>query len=237
MNTSIYLKTDDSDKHHEEMYYLLTADGLFLNRRTEFFKSSVPVRRWPAELVPQKASLTSYFKIPQRLLELTVGFFQRVFTLYGNEAIVLLVWTNAGGYDVIVPDQECVDLNKSQFQQAPYTRYSMPIPQPGVRVVGSIHSHPSDAYMSFIDDKDNCAGIHVVVGRFDRQAEPPDFAATIVVDGFNFDYETPTNLFEGYERRRTKEVPDEWMTKVHVVPENTFFDPREQHYGKQQRRQ
>src|SRR5436853_153598 len=106
--TPIYLKTrDDMPWPEDEVFYVLSGDGLFLCRNHPFFRSSVPARRWPGELAGHAPALAlRYPKLPRRLLEMTVGFFARIGRLHNAEAAVLLAWDRAANRPrLLVPDQ------------------------------------------------------------------------------------------------------------------------------------
>ena len=81
-------------------------------------------------------------------------------------------------------------------------------------LVGDIHSHADlDAYPSGQDRNDELYrdGVHVVVGRIDR--EPPQFHLEFAVDGQRFRLKFDSFL-RGYQRRR-RIVPQKWMDKVY----------------------
>ncbi len=230
MNFPIYLKTEESEELcAEEFAYVLTGNGLFLNRRTPFFESSVPTKRWPPELAFHKPSLKHRFPlIPKALIERVIGFLDTMFTLSGNEAIALFQWRDEGGYEVVIPPQECTDVRGWDFRRAPfYTRYEVPIAAPGTRWLGDIHSHgPWPAFFSALDDHDDkhVPGFHVVLGCLDRRQEEVDLVAAVTVDNFAFDI-APMSLFEGYERRRY-DFPKEWLQNVTIVSAQEYSIPR-----------
>src|SRR5690349_5912337 len=106
--TPICLKsTDTMEWPTDRIFYLLSRDGLFLCRNHLFFSSCVPADRWPSELAGQKPFLKlDYPKLPQRLIELAVGFFDIICERYASEAAVLVVWNrDTQQLELLVPNQ------------------------------------------------------------------------------------------------------------------------------------
>ncbi|HJN08740.1 MAG: hypothetical protein QGG09_08020 [Pirellulaceae bacterium] len=82
-------------------------------------------------------------------------------------------------------------------------------------IIGDVHSHVYGAAYSSGQDKSDeeyRTGLHLVVGRLDR--EPPDFHAEYVVDGERFKLE-PEEVMVGYDQRNPH-VSQRWLRKVRV---------------------
>ena len=225
-NIPIYLKDDAGEPDPQDaVYYVLTRTGLYLNRQTPFFRSSVPAPAWPAHLAAHEPQLDYGLPpIPQADIERIVGLFDLVYRRGGSEAICLLGWreTDGGRYEVVVPPQTCTPLSSwGGSRCVGHVRYETPATDPGLRIVGSVHSHgPVMAHMSWMDieDQRHRAGLHVVVGCVDDEREPPDLHACMVVDGFAFEIDNPLDLFEAYKRRQPEDVPREWLAQVRIEP-------------------
>jgi PRTRC genetic system protein A len=222
LQTPIYLKTkpDLPWPTEENVFYLLTADGLFLCRNHPFFRSSVPVDEWPEELAGHQPFLRlSYPKIPQRLFERVIGFFSGIGADYGAEAAALLVWDkHARAVQVVVPEQTSLVGTTWSGRSFPMEVY-YDVPQLAAHqmLIGDIHSHVEmPAYASAMDQDDEAhrPGLHVVVGRL--SSEPPDLHLEATVDGKRFQIRDPAMVLAGYTRRRPEEVPEEWLSKVTV---------------------
>ncbi|MBI2926278.1 MAG: Mov34/MPN/PAD-1 family protein [Verrucomicrobia bacterium] len=220
--TPFHLKTasDVPWPADEKLFYLLTANGLFRCRNHPFFRSSVPVNDWPAELAAHRPFLKlSYPKIPQRLFERVIGFFARIGDDHGAEAAVLLAWhKTAHRLEVIVPEQ-CT-LVGTTWSGRPFpveVRYEIPPLPPDLMLIGDIHSHVDmPAYASAMDKDDELhrPGLHIVVGRL--SLEPPELHIEVTVDGTRFQVHDPKLVLAGYHHRRPHEVPQEWIAKVKV---------------------
>ncbi|OHB79507.1 MAG: hypothetical protein A2W31_08485 [Planctomycetes bacterium RBG_16_64_10] len=218
--TPIYVKTQPETAWPDDtFFYLLTANGLFLGRNHQFFRSCVPARHWPSELRRQEAFLVpTYPRMSRRTIERIVGFFSAVAARYGSEAGVLLVWDQmAKQVQVVVPEQ-LATVSRNQWGDVfPIgLKYTVPTDLPPTWVlIGDVHSHvDAAATPSSIDDRDEThrAGLHIIVGRLN--AEPPSFHVEAVVDGTRFRLATD-QVVEAYERRAPR-APQDWMDKVRV---------------------
>ncbi|MBU1695064.1 MAG: Mov34/MPN/PAD-1 family protein [Verrucomicrobia bacterium] len=220
MTIPVYLKQSDQDPEpRDAVYYLLTGDGLFINRQAPFFSSSVPAPGGPPGLRRHQAWLENRFPpIPGPLFERVVGFFDLVCRRSSDEAIVMLTWHEKRGYDVMVPEQRVTGGKWITGQHIPLRiDYTVPKLPSGMQLVGDIHSHgPMGAFESITDRQDQrqLPGLHIVVGNLDLRREPPDLFATIAVDDFAFEIRNPLSLFEGYVCRRPEDVPPDWMDRV-----------------------
>ena len=204
--TPIYVKTHGRHPwpEKEKMFYLLSANGLFVCRNHQFFQSCVPAGSGPAELVDQEAFLDyQYPKVPRRLLELTVGFFAIVGRKYNAEAIVMLVWDHRNEKVYLLVPRQRSSVYQGNYGTWPIgVEYDVPVNLPdGHFIFGDIHSHVGmAAYSSQTDkhDEKNRPGLHIVVGRI--QAEPPEFHIEVIVDGLRFKVDQDM-VMEGYHRR------------------------------------
>jgi PRTRC genetic system protein A len=220
--TPILLKTEEDTPwpDDESVFYLLTANGLYLCRNHPFFTSSVPVSQWPQELAEHAPFLRlRYPRIPQRRFEQIVGFFAIIGESFGAEAAVLLAWDKVRRrFEIIVPPQRSRVSRGWGGQCYPLSvEYDMPpLPEDWIWL-GDIHSHADEpAFASFTDEKDeqHRPGLHIVVGRI--LSEPPQFHIEAIVDGMRFRVKNTETVLEGYERRRVSEVPGEWIDQVEV---------------------
>ena len=80
---------------------------------------------------------------------------------------------------------------------------------------GDIHSHVNMAAYASGTDKDDethAAGLHIVVGRI--QKEPPEIHVEAVADGTRFALDA-SDVIEDYEKRQL-DVPQEWIDRVRI---------------------
>lgn len=237
--TALYLKlTPDMPwPEHENVFYLLSRDGLFLCRNHPFFRSCAPTTTWPGELAAHTPSLRlNYPKVSQRLFETIIGFFARIGLMHGAEAAVLLVWNaQTKSVEVIVPEQ--TSIVSSTWAKKPYpieVHYEIPPLPPHLMLIGDIHSHVDEpAYASYMDKADEAhrPGLHLVVGRI--SVEPPEFHIEATMDGMRFKVSDLALVIEGYERRRLHEVPPAWEDKVVVKTWSDYYDSRRSRPGVQ----
>ena len=223
MITPIYLKTspDMPWPEHESMFYLLTRNGLYVCRNHEFFRSSVPARKAPSELAPHEMHIRlGYPKLPRLVFERVVGFFSLVADRYSAEAAALIVHDRRSGtVEVVIPEQRAT-VGWSSWGRDYYpidVHYEVPDLPAHLTLIGDIHCHvDGPAYASHTDVQDEVhrPGIHMVVGRINR--EPPELHVEVTVDGHRFRVADHAEVIEGYHRRRIDEVPADWMDKVAV---------------------
>lgn len=222
--TPVYVKLDPAMPwpEAEPVFFLLTRDGLFLCRNTPFFRSCVPARRFPEDLAPQALFLhVRYPRIPRRLIELTVGFFELIGHQHASEAIVLLVWNRTTqSVELVVPDQTGYVATGWNGQRYPVDlEYQIPPLPTDCCLIGDIHSHvDGPAYASYTDqfDESHRPGLHLVVGRvFDPV---PQFHAETIADGHRFRIDDLSLIIEGYHASLAAEVPAEWLDRVVVKP-------------------
>ena len=209
LGVPVYLKTEDTkDWPQHKMFYLLSANGLYICRNHEWFQSCAPAKTGPSNLVQQKSFChTSYPAIPKLLLERAVGFFRRVFQEHHWESALILVWNRqTEEMELVCPEQ------KNSWESV---KYDIPNLPPHMALIGDAHCHCDfSPKPSFTDENDEMkrAGIHIIVGYVDRKK--PEFFCAIVVDGERFEADINI-MIEGYDNPCSNEdVPKEWLDKV-----------------------
>jgi hypothetical protein len=222
--TPVYLKTDSSFSwpEHESVFHLLSSDGLFLCRNHPFFRSSTLATDGPSELAGHRSFMDlKYPKIPRSMFERVVGFFDRIGFDHGAEAAVLFAWNrDSEEVELIIPHQQA--LVGEDYEGRPFpinVWYDMPVIPDHLKVFGDAHSHvkePAIASKTDIDDDAERPGLHIIVGRIDR--EPPEICVHVTVDGSRFRVKNPGSVIEGYRTRCKKNIPEAWIKKVNVIP-------------------
>ncbi len=188
--------------------FVVAHDGLYLRKQSLLGLSQTKVDG--IEHLPVEKEFVEYAlpKVPADLMARIVGFFRSIYRRQATEALVLLLWADAG-FDCFVPAQKVSPVSVS------HTLDETELP-PKSRVIGSIHSHGAfGAWASSIDADDEAQfdGLHVVVGNFDRAR--PTYSVALAVDGQRFDI--PTNIV--LERpRRLVEPPEDWLQQVKLLP-------------------
>lgn len=221
----VYVNTPGSAEPQDDIYYLVAENGVFLVKRSGFFKSSRLVFA-PSATNPRKIAFLEPHtesvqlglpkKIPSSLLEKIIGFFQAVYMKFeGAEAIVLLYWSEkAQTYAVKVPKQE--------VRTGLLAKYEVGEMPKDLRKLGTIHSHGAlPAFHSGVDHRDEefDDGIHITVGTVDVA---PSLSCSVVIDGKR-DIISTGDIFEMEKRT----IPDkEWMRQVSKhVPEQIVQQP------------
>ena len=230
----VYLKTaEDMPRPSDAEFYWLTRDGPYLCRNHPFFETDVPASRPPRSLAPHRPRCRlRYPRLPRRLLEDIIGFFDLVYRTHCSESLVLLYWNlERHEFALVVPEQEATVWESSLGTRSPLdVSYTVPLtPPPRHLLVGDVHCHGDlSAYASYTDreDEEHRDGIHVVVGRIDQ--EPPSFHLELSVDGHRFSLDFD-QVFEGYEQR-SPVVSSEWVERVTVKVKRPLWSPIRQHY-------
>ena len=226
--TPVYVKTrSDMEWPDEKVFYLLSSSGLFLCRNYPFFRSCVPARGWPTELASQRTFLKlQYPKLPRHLLEVAVGFFDRIGEEFGAEAAVLLIWDEGTKkVRLMAPKQRCTVYRGYRGGVFPIgVHYDLPAQLPeGWVVFGDIHSHVDGAAFSSYTDKQDekyRPGLHIVVGRIGE--EPPEIHVEAIVDGVRFKVDRNLVL-QGYNRRR-EPMSRKWFDQVEIESYDSYWD-------------
>lgn len=230
LHTPVYLKTQEDQELPCDLpaYYVLASDGLYLCRNHPFYRSSVRAPDWPSELAPHRASLhLNYPRLSQELIERVIGFFDWAGRELNSEAAVLLAWDEAARVVREIVPEQCGIVGRS-FQGTVYPislDYEVPTLPQGWKLIGDIHSHvdmPAFASSTDREDELHRPGLHLVVGRLDR--EPPEFHCEVTVDGQRFLVGDLERVLEGYQRRRREEVPAGWMSKVRTLPLEALYE-------------
>jgi PRTRC genetic system protein A len=187
------------------MFYMVTADGLFICRNHEFFTSCVPTDDFHAELKEHRPFLRiRYPRISQPLFEMVMGFFTHVAARWGTEVAVLLAVHETGQVTFVVP---------TQTVGPGHVDYDVPLLRAGWRYFGDIHSHVDmSAFASGVDtaDEKHRPGLHIVVGRL--YSKRPEFHVEAVVDGVRFPIGELGHVVDAYDQPAP--FPDEWMDKL-----------------------
>lgn len=212
-------KTADYEEPQTSLYYLVTADGLFLVRKTSLFTSISRALGVPG-LEPQQAALALRFgKIPGSVMERVYGFFDWAWRRWRSEAILFLYYAPETGAFLLDAPPQTIQFYYRSGQWHPEGRVAycaLPRP-PGYLKLGDIHSHGRfPAFFSAQDDRDDCEeGLKIVMGRLD--GEEPEVEASFVVGRNRFALR-PDDILE--EFAVPMPPPRLWIDRVHCQYES-----------------
>src|SRR5262245_17316807 len=121
----------------DALFYMLTADGLFVCRNHPYFTSCVPAGYGfgPVQLASHTPNLVNrYPRVPQTLIEQAAGFFSWANDAeIGEVALCILHNPETNDMSLVAPKQEC---------SWGSVNYELPTQIPaGYRIIGDIHSH------------------------------------------------------------------------------------------------
>ena len=187
-------------------YYVLAANGLFLERHTPLFSASVPAPSGVPGLADHAPGLALRLpRLPSVLVERAVGFFRAVWERWEAEGILLMFYApERGRFALGAPPQVLTGrIEGGRFRAELRLDYA-PCPAPSVEYlcVGTLHSHGDHgAGHSAVDQDDEAfeSGLHVTVGHVTRQR--PSFATSFVVGGCRFPLD-PAAVLGPFERPR-----------------------------------
>jgi hypothetical protein len=205
----------------EATYYLVTADGLFLERQTPLFSASVLVTGGVPGLQAHQAALTLRIpRLPRGLFERAMGFFRAVYERWRGEAILIMFYAPATQrFALRAPPQVIAGrIEYGRFRADLRLDYrTCERPGPEYVKLGSFHSHGHASPLhSSIDLHDELyeSGLHITAGYVNSSL--PEFAAAFVVGRTRFTVR-PDDVLPPF--RTARRPPSSWMEKVVVVCE------------------
>lgn len=197
----IWIKDGKNERPKTRIYYELAANGLYLHKETPFWNATVPVKQIS---ILEKETATIELLLPPIPVPLTrqlAHFFAWAYDIHGTEAMALLWWKEkTQTYTLIAPPQEA---------SVGSVYYEIPTPPPGLRLMGSFHSHNS--MREFHSGTDQCDeksfdGIHGTFGRFSSSYKKNNafgLSVQAVVNGTRFPLE-PVQWLMGLEKFETE---------------------------------
>jgi hypothetical protein len=229
LNFPVVIKTPDGDSSEEvearkaRIHYVVASNGIFQVRELPTHRSVTRVSNAIPGLPEQTESIELHTpRLPRRLLEDTLAFFNEVYERYGGEAIVVPFYDpRARTFQMGVPPQRIsayVDYYGKRWAGSHLDYEGVELPKGHVRF-GTIHSHGDLlAYASHTDCQDERFedGLHVVFGSF-KSAEL-SCSASFVAGGTRFVLE-PQEVLEpcGVPDRGP---PEGWMDQVEYVEQH-----------------
>jgi hypothetical protein len=199
-------------------YYVVAANGLFLERRTPLFSASVPVAG-VAGLLEHEAALVLHIpRLPRVLLERSLGFFRAVYERWEGEAILMLFYAPALGRFVLRAPSQVITgrIVYGRFRADLRLDYrACAKPGPEYLKLGTFHSHghlgPTHSSIDMHDELYE-AGLHITAGYVDSSL--PEFAAAFVVGRTRFTL-SPDDVLPRFGAARRP--PQSWLREVTVV--------------------
>lgn len=205
MKPRVYLK----DNHYatgnfKSNHYLIAANGPFLVKENVAFRAVTPVDL-AEELGLQKQEELLELKLPRIpfvKVQQAVNLLRAVKKIYGTEALIRVYFKpEDSSFTIVVPEQNA----SSSYV---IEREIPPAPE-GCLLAMILHSHPSEAFHSSIDVRDEARldGIHITIG--DLEEPIPQFDVVITVKGRRYS-RRPEEVMD-YEFS----VSEEWLERVH----------------------
>ena len=208
-----YFKTDEFREPASPCYYLVTASGIFLVRKTELFSSVTKADAVPG-LAPEEPSCSlSFPRVPREITEQLYGFFQAAFDEWEGEAVAFLYYApESRTFGVAVPPQTLFRHRWFGGWRTEKRVVYGHLPRPeGFLKLGDAHSHADfPAFFSCTDDRDDGEdGLRIVIGDLHRLE--PSISVSFVASGTRFALR-PEDVLEDF----SAPVPPsrEWLERV-----------------------
>jgi len=195
-------KTDLNEIKKCNHCYIVAKNGIFFKDVQDRIESCTEI-----ETINCLKNIKPYIKwgfpkISKDQIKLIVAFFKNVYTQLATECMVLIGWNDKEEKIVIVPPTT----QKVTSASIKYTMDKIP----GVRIIGSVHSHASmSAFHSGVDIKDemNFDGLHITLGSFNKNNDNfeiscqltsgdnrEDIAYNEVIEGINELYDVALSM-------------------------------------------
>jgi hypothetical protein len=215
----IFVKDGTFQPPQASTYYLLTADGLYLTRKTELFSASVPADGGVPGLQAHAPALTLRIpRLPRPLFEQAMGFFRAVCDRWQGEGILMMFYAPTPRRFALRAPRQYLSgrIEDGRFRADLSLDYeSCERPGPEYLKLGTFHSHahvsPRHSGLDVHDEWDE-PGLHITAGYVDSSL--PEFAAAFVVGRTRFAV-APGDILPPF--RAVRRPPDEWLEQVVIV--------------------
>ncbi|HVS35721.1 MAG TPA: Mov34/MPN/PAD-1 family protein [Gemmataceae bacterium] len=201
--------------------YVLARDGLYLERRTDLYRTSTRIEGPLVGLVPHESRCElGCARVPRILSRVMLAFFEFAYRLHeGEAALVLLYHPQRRLFRWHCPEQT-VEVYSSYGRLYAYDAiaFNLPLELPaGYILLGDVHSHGDlGPHPSGIDERDEAHsdGLHIIVGRIGRRG-PPEYHVDFVMDRRRF-HLAPEEVFEDATCRALPRPPESWIKRIHM---------------------
>jgi hypothetical protein len=200
----------------EETRYILADNGVFLERRSPMFVTSIRISQYDLDLeVHHEYCQLTCGKIPHVMHRAMLGFFKYAHEVHGGEAaLVLLFHPEKNTFRWHCPEQ-VVEVYRtcSGWTTAPSIEFRNPIDLPAGYVhFGDAHSHADTPTPSTVDVRDDQDGLHIIVGTI---GSVPSYHIVFVMDGVRFRV-APEAIFEDPRCQPFGRPPRRWLRQVRL---------------------
>jgi hypothetical protein len=209
-----------------EFRYVLGREGLYLERSTAMYASSVKVDGPIPFLEPHPQECQLHCgKIPSLILRQMVGFFQAAYQMHhGEAALVLLYYPETETFAWHCPKQT-IEMYQcwGRYYPEDSVKYDNPLTLPeGAVHFGDAHSHIGPPSPSLMDhnDETHLDGLHIIVGYINSRC--PRWHIDFSIDGHRFSVPTGV-ILEAIPEAPFPEPPEEWMKEIHVAYPASYY--------------
>lgn len=210
----------------DETRYILADNGIFLERRSPMFVTSIRVSHFDLDLeVHDEFCQLTCGKIPHVMHRAMLGFFKYAHEVHGGEAaLVLLYHPERKKFRWHCPEQIVeVYKTRSGWATTHCIEFRNPVNLPdGYVHFGDAHLHVGGPTPSAMDVRDDQDGLHIIVGTI-RSA--PTYHVVFVMDGVRFRM-APEAIFEVPNCQPCARPPRRWLRQVRLSKAPSASDNR-----------
>lgn len=215
---NIYLNTGSLDIPKNETCYIIAKNGIYLKKKLDLIESLTPVNKISFLEDLDSFAKLDVPKISSKMFISILGFFKKVYEVYGSEASVLIFYNRENKvYKVYVPEQE-VSPGSLNYQANKVIKNHL--------LIGTIHSHGSmRAFHSSNDvlDEKNFDGLHITIGNLGANNKIFDICTSVVVNGFRTEVPSETYI-EGIEAREySPYFPSMFKPKFKIIDRKKIY--------------
>jgi hypothetical protein len=219
MHIPTYLNRSDAalpEARDEPMRFVVAENGIFLERRSPMFSTSIRVNRQDLGLAfhDEYCRLTCG-RIPRAMHRAMLSFFTCAHALHeGEAALVLLYHPQRRVFRWHCPEQVVEQYwTWSGWRAGDLIEYENPLTLPdGYVNFGDAHLHVGSPTPSAVDVRDDQDGLHIIVGTIQSA---PTYHVTFVMDGARFRI-APESVFEDPYCVPFRRTPGAWLNRIHV---------------------
>lgn len=194
-NIKVYIYDENEKFPEDDICYIVARGGIYLKKTLDLVESITPVDKISFLKDLPTFGAINIPKFPPKMFGNIVGFFKEVYEKYKSEAVVLIYYNkDKQSFKIFAPEQEVSSASLSYE-----TNHTIK----DCILIGTVHSHGSmAAFHSGVDtsDEKNFDGLHITVGKVDKDIELFDICASVAINGMRIKVE-PSDYIENLETR------------------------------------
>ena len=202
-----------------QMRYVVARDGVYLERSSSMYSSSVRIDGAIPLLEPhEQCCILSCSRIPTAMIRSMLGFFQHAYRLHGGEAVLVLLYhPQRRRYRWHCPVQTVeMVCSFGRLYASDSIQFENPLQLPGGYLMfGDAHSHHGAAVPSWVDRDEEAHqdGLHIIVGHIGSR---PTFHIDFSIDAMRFTV-PPEDVFTSEPEPPYPSPAKLWIQRVRTI--------------------